>query len=185
MMLLPEEAVKLKRAGNRFLVSRKYREAESAFRSLVGQHPDCADGFLGLAKVLARLGDYESIVREIEPEANRLGSNQLNLLLADAYRTLGHRGAVQHVDSAIRLYEKHKMHRKDPVALFYLGGLYREFKKDPERALANFMESWNLDPRSRPAYQGVVACLEQLGRESELERCARIWLDRNPDWLDE
>ena len=97
--------VELKRLGNRLLVSRDYEGAKKIFQDLVQAQPESADGYIGLAKTLDRLNEYESIIERVGPVVSRVQSTQLLGLLADAYRVLVYRGESKYVDSAISAYE--------------------------------------------------------------------------------
>lgn len=173
-----EQATELKRAGNRLWAAKDYDGAKKAFSALVELEPHEPDGYLGLAKIFEMDNDYHSILHLIEPIVDRIKSAQLLKRLGDAYRVLVYRGQRQYVEPAIKFYEEYHLERKDPVTLFYLAEIYRERKKDYERALSLYRESWDHDLRSRPAYTGVLTCLKFLGRQQEIESIKELWKER-------
>src|SRR5262245_928493 len=115
MMDPSDPLLELKRSGNRLLVGRDYEGARKAFQDLIQARPDSADGYIGLAKTLERLNDYESIVNLVSPVVTRIGSTHLLGLLADAYRVLVFRGNSKYTDAAIAAYEAHLQERRSAL----------------------------------------------------------------------
>jgi tetratricopeptide (TPR) repeat protein len=172
------KAEELNRAGNRALVARQYDAASRSFRALIDRSPASPVGYLGLAKVLWRTQKTHEIVEMLEPVAARLDSPGVTKALADAYRVLANRGDEEAVGPGIRWYEAYLRQREDPVALFYLGGLYREHRGEYETALVLFWRSWNADPGSRSVYQAALECAKKLGRSEEVTRLQKAWQER-------
>lgn len=179
-MTLEDPYVELKRLGNRLLVSRDYEGARKIFEDLVQARPDSADGYIGLAKTLERLNDYESIVEIVGPVVSRVQSTQLLGLLADAYRVLVFRGESEYVDAAISAYEAYNEERQGQKKLYYLAMLYRDRKKDYVRAAELLKEAWDQEPQSQTLYLVLLSCLRKLQRFDEIEQAKHLWQERNP-----
>jgi tetratricopeptide (TPR) repeat protein len=178
--LSPEE---LKREGNRQLVAGDLASAEAKFRQLIRIAGDRADGYVGLAKVLERSDRFEEVVDLLDAAYKRFDSAQLIRQLGDAHRVLAERssGSGMHLELAIRRYNEYHLRRRDPVTLFYLGHLLFDYKHDFEGALRSFRESWDLDPRSLQAYQGVIRVLQRLQRPEEVDLMKKLWLERQAE----
>ena len=177
---MQDSLTELKKLGNRQLVNRDYEGAIKVFQQLIQESPESADGYIGLAKTLARRKEYQAIVDTVGPVANRVNSAQLKSLLADAYRVLVFRGKKEYVDAAINAFEDYHQEREDSVSLYYLAEIYRSFKKDFARAADVYQASWDREQRGRLAYQGLLSCLGQLGRDDEVVRAKALWKERNP-----
>jgi tetratricopeptide (TPR) repeat protein len=136
----------LRRDANRAFVRREYDRAKRLFQTIIAKMPESHEGYVGLAKVLGRIGDHQGIIAVLEPLSDRMRVAGVSRALGDAYRVLAYRGENDAVESAIRHYEEYHSQRKDPVTLFYLGELYREKKRDWVTALQCYRESWELDP---------------------------------------
>ena len=176
---MADRKLELKRRGNRLLTRRSFEEAEEVFGKLVSEYPDAREGYVGLAKVLQRTDRYEATVNLLEPVAENLGSAQILRLLGDACRVLANRGKHEFVDRAISYYRSYHALRPDPVSLYYEADLLSKAKRDYEAALASYRASWDLDPRGRDAYMGVLNCLRQLDRLDELGEIKDLWKSRN------
>ena len=180
-MTLEEPYIELKRLGNRLLVSRDYEGARKIFQDLVQARPDSPDGYIGLAKTLERLNDYQSIVDIVAPVVSRVESSHLLGLLADAYRVLVARGKSEYLDSAINAYEAYlKERRKGQEGLYYLAVLYRDYKKDYERTAELLKEAWDQEPRAQQLYLALLSCLRKLQRVDEIKKTKELWQERNP-----
>lgn len=173
------DPIELNRIGNRLLAERDYESAERVFRELVAEGAGSSAGYVGLAKVLERGQRFDEIITEIEPVARKLQDQRLLRAVADAYRVLFARGRKDLASRAIAAHEAYHTVKRDPVTLYHLGVMYFRDSRDYEKALCCFEESWRLDPRSKPAYEGVIASLRRLFRSSEIERFKQEWRVRN------
>jgi tetratricopeptide (TPR) repeat protein len=171
-------AAELRTAGNRALAARQYETASRAFSALIEIEPASPDGYVGMARVLERTGRTQEIVELLESVAGQLEVAGVVKALADAYRVLANRGDRQAVARAIRWYEAYLRQREDAVALYYLGELHREHRKDYQTALELFWRSWNADPGSRSVYQAALDCATRLGRKDEVERLTEAWRNK-------
>ena len=175
------DADELKRAGNRFLITRDYARAERVFREAIAADSNRPDVYVCLAKVLDRTDRFEEIVRLLEPVYLRFDSAQLLQCLADAHRVLAERGQMDHLDRAIRRYNEYHLRRRDPRTLFYLGHLLADYKEDLEEAYRAFHESWDLEPAGQPAYQAAIRMLQKLGRDDDVEAMKKLWRERSSE----
>ncbi len=167
---MDEEAVQLKRLGNRAIAQRDYKGARAAFEGLIQREPNSPEGYVGLAKVYHRTQQDRAVVELIQPVILRLRTAPMLKALADAYRVLANQGDTSAVRPAIRYYEELRHVRPDPVSLFYLGELYREHERDFTRALETLCASWELDPRSPTVYAAALDCAKKLGDAAAISR---------------
>lgn len=173
-MSIDERALELKREGNRCVVKRDYESARKAFEQLISLEPSASEGYVGLAKVLDRVGDHDGVIKMLAPVVERLDSSQARKFYADSLRILANRGAQQLRRAAITEYEKLAKEREDPVSLFYLAELY-EAEGEFHGALDRYDHSWRLDPRSHAARDGMLRCLAKLGRDEEMQSVKERW----------
>jgi tetratricopeptide (TPR) repeat protein len=177
--MVPDEVLlELKRTGNRKLAQRDYQSAAECFERLIREVPDAREGYIGLAKTLERRGRVSEVISLLQPVVDKIESDQIVRLLADAYRALAFRGDSTKVDCALKYYERYHRNRLDPVTLQYQGDLYRE-KRDYGAALRSYRAAWDLEPRNRKAYMSVLNCLRQLRRPDEIELMKSLWKERN------
>ncbi len=171
---MKELAVDLKRKANFLFAKRKYKEAAAIFRKLITVYPDYVDGYVGLAKILSLYEKQEEIIEYLEPVAENLKSWKLFKILGDTYRFLANRGEDKFIDLAIHYYNAYHAERVDPVTFYYLGRLL-EKKREYATALEYYWKSWDLDPKSRQAFEGIVSCLEELNRPAEIQTVKEMW----------
>jgi tetratricopeptide (TPR) repeat protein len=176
---MPDEVTDLRREANRALVRRDYERARALFRQVITAAPESFEGYLGLAKVLERVDDHRGIVTLLEPVSTRIRVAGISRALGDAYRVLAYRGDSGAVDNAIRHYEEYHRQRKDAVTLFYLGELYREKKRDYEKALDRLRQSWDADPGSREVWTAAIDCVNRLGRPDLAAVWQRLWREHS------
>jgi tetratricopeptide (TPR) repeat protein len=164
---LSGQALELKQAGNRALAKRDYETAERAFRQVIERAPDSPEGYLGLTKTLERTHRQSEAIAILEPVHPK--SAGILKALGDAYRVLANRGDDSAVGGAIDHYEALRKVRPDAVSLYYLGELYREHRRDFDRALNALKASLELDPKSATVLAAATACARALDRVDEIE----------------
>jgi len=173
-----DERLELKRSGNRLLAQRQFDDAQKKFEELIRKFPHAPEGYVGLAKVFSRTNRPEEVVSLLEPVAEDIDYAPTFHLLGDACRILANRGKREFVDRAIEYYRRYHERRPDPVSLFYQADLLAKKKKDHEAALSCYRASWDLDPKGRLAYNGILNCLRRLGREEEIAEYKTLWKER-------
>jgi len=171
------ELIELKRAGNKAMAKRDYVSAELAFKKAITIAPDSPEGYVGLSTAFQRQSKHEDVLELLKQKAPSLNSEMLYRLLGESCRVLVNRGRNEFLDDALTSYERYHQRRSDPVTMYYCADLLFAKKKDYAGALLLFEKSWNLDPKSKQAFEGVLKCLKKLGREEEISEYKSQWED--------
>lgn len=198
------------RMGKLFLAREQLPEAARQFAAELERHPDHFDSHRELGLALARLGDSTRAIARLEqltrtvPNVDRnwgaLGfAYSMSGRMEDAERALRRAielppdraeeqrdlgvllAATGREPEARAAYQRAlALDRQDPTVWFNLGNLERRSSRR-EEALAAYRGSEAADSAFRPAMDGQVAVLVELGRQAEAGEVYRRWLKRKPD----
>jgi len=157
------------------MVKREYDVAMRSFEQAIAIAPEAPDGYIGAATVLQRQSKHEEVVKLLDGVVQRISSPTLHNLLADSARVLANRGRHELVDLALGNYQLYHESIPNPVSMFYAAELIFFRLKDPERALELYQRSWERDVKSREAFNGILKCLRQLGRQQEIAGLEARW----------
>ena len=165
--------------GDAYLETRRFSEAASSFRRLLGLEPDSAPGRFGLGLALLGQKVYPAAAKELEAAAKaRPDDSAAHLNLGIALTELGRFDeAIVHFRRAVALQPGYAgNHLKLAVALRATG----EFRE----AHANVMRAIELDPELADAhFQLGIAC-RALGRPDDAVRAFGEALSFRPDMVE-
>lgn len=156
------DVAKQLQAGLEHHQSGRLREAESAYQSVLREHPKHPDALHLLGVLALQTGNASDAVKLIETaiEANP-NEPQFHNMCGEAYR------ALQKYDQAIEHYERAlAINPGFAGAHINLGNVFMETKRF-EDASACYQKAIDLDPRMPMSHNNLGLALKELGRAEE------------------